>query len=177
MTRWFRLYADAMRSPKVAALSDREFRLWVQLLAAAAENDGKLPAIGDLKHILKSRLDHLLTGVERLISAGLIDRLEVGYEPHNWSKFQYKSDTSTVRVTKYRQKRNVSETVPEAETDTEPPRPPKGGEIRRRDGKNGASKIIQLGRSMKDGNEGSREGFGGDRPDACRLPQLAISDH
>lgn len=119
MTKWFRFYADAMRNPKVAALSDREFRLWVQVLSVASENDGRVPPAEELKHMLKARLDHLLTGLERLISTGLIDRLERGYEPHNWKKFQYKSDTSTERVRRHRDERNVSVTAPEAETDTD----------------------------------------------------------
>lgn len=117
MSKWFRFYSEAMRNPKVAALSDREFRLWVQLLSVASENDGRLPPLPELKLVLNTRLDHLLTGVERLISIGLIDRLEVGYEPHHWSKFQYKSDTSTDRVRKHRQERNVSVTPPEADTE------------------------------------------------------------
>lgn len=117
--RWFRFYAEALRNPKVARLSDKEFRLWVELLAVAADNDGSIPCLDDLKHLLKRRLDHLSTGVERLISIGLIDALEDGYEPHNWSKFQYKSDVSTERVHKHRAKRNVSETPPDTEADTE----------------------------------------------------------
>lgn len=117
--RWFRFYASAMRNPKVARLTDKEFRLWVELLGVAAENDGSIPCLDDLKHLLKRRLDHLSTGVERLLSIGLIDALEVGYEPHHWSKFQYKSDVSTGRVHKYRAKRNVSETPPDTDTDTE----------------------------------------------------------
>lgn len=112
---WFRFYAAALRNPKVAALSDREFRLWVSLLSAASENDGRLPPAQDLKHMLNARLDHLLSGLERLIRVGLIDALEHGYEPHNWSKFQYKSDTSTERVKKHRADRNVSGTPPDTE--------------------------------------------------------------
>lgn len=115
MTKWFRFYSDAMRNPKVAKLSDREFRLWVQVLAVASENEGRIPSAEDLKHVLNARLDHLLTGLKRLISAGLIDQLDVGYEPHNWNKFQYKSDTSTDRVKKHRAERNVSETPPDTE--------------------------------------------------------------
>ncbi len=110
---WFRFYSAAMRNPKVAALSDRDFRLWVTLLAAASENEGKLPPAPELKHMLNARLDHLLAGVERLIRAGLIDALEHGYMPHNWDKFQYKSDSSTERVKRHRAERNVSETPPE----------------------------------------------------------------
>lgn len=86
--RWFRFYAEAMRSPKVLQLTDREFRLWVQMLAIAAENDGFIPPADNLKRLLKARLDHLLTGVKRLLSVGLIDALEDGYEPHNWRNWQ-----------------------------------------------------------------------------------------
>jgi hypothetical protein len=119
MSRWFRFYADAMRNPKVARLSDKQFRLWVELLAVASENDGSIPCLDDLRYVLNRRLDHLSTGVEQLISMGLIDRLTDGYEPHNWSKFQYKSDTSSERVAKHRAKRNVTVTPPDTETDTE----------------------------------------------------------
>ena len=119
MSRWFRLYSDAMRNPKVARLNDKEFRLWVELLAVAAENEGTIPCLNDLKHLLKRRLDHLSTGVEHLISIGLIDPLADGYVPHSWSKFQYKSDVSTDRVHKHREKRNVSVTPPETEAETE----------------------------------------------------------
>lgn len=117
--RWFRFYADAMRNPKVARLSDKQFRLWVQLLSIAAENDGSIPPVDDLKLILNRRLDHLLTGVKELLSAGLIDALGDGYEPHNWNKFQYKSDTSNERVARHRAKRNVTVTAPDTETESE----------------------------------------------------------
>jgi hypothetical protein len=119
MNRWFRFYADAMRNPKVAQLTDKEFRLWVELLSVAADHDGAIPGLADLKNMLRRRLDHLSTGVQRLISVGLIDLLEVGFEPHNWTKFQYRSDTSTDRVRRHREKRNVSVTPPEAETEAE----------------------------------------------------------
>lgn len=119
MSRWFRFYSEAMRNPKVLRLSDKDFRLWVNVLAVAAENDGHIPADDDLKLVLGMRLDHLKGGLNRLISGGLIDALEHGYEPHNWSKFQYRSDTSTDRVQKHRAKRNVSETPPDTETDTD----------------------------------------------------------
>lgn len=117
--RWFRMYADAMRHPKVASLSDRDFRLWVTLLSVAAENEGKIPETDALKRLLKARLDHLLVSLKRLISLGLIDPLSDGYAPHNWAERQYKSDTSTDRVREHRQKRNVSETPPDTDTETE----------------------------------------------------------
>lgn len=117
--RWFRFYSAAMRDPKVAKLSDKQFRLWLHLLAVASENDGCIPPLEDLKYLLNRRLDHLSTGVKELISMGLIDCLSDGYEPHNWGKFQYKSDTSSERVAKHRAKRNVTVTPPDTETETE----------------------------------------------------------
>ncbi len=119
MSRWWRCYADAHRNPKIARLSDKDFRLWHRLLCIASENDGKIPPASDLKLLLSARLDHLLGGLDRLIRGGLIDALDDGYEPHNWSEKQYKSDTSTPRVQRFRNKRNVSETAPDTETDTE----------------------------------------------------------
>jgi hypothetical protein len=119
MSRWFRFYAGALRNPKVLRLSDKDFRLWVRLLAVASENDGHIPDGDDLRLVLNMRLDHLSSGVDRLISGGLIDAIDDGYEPHGWAKFQYKSDTSTERVHKHREKRNVSETPPETEAEAE----------------------------------------------------------
>jgi hypothetical protein len=119
VSRWFRSYADTHRNPKVARLSDSDFRLWHQLLCMASENDGILPPADDIKRVLNRRLDHLLEALKRLISGGLIDPLGDGYAPRNWSKRQYKSDTSTERVKKHREKCNVSETPPDTETDTE----------------------------------------------------------
>ena len=119
MSRWFRFYSDAMRNPKVLRLSDKDFRLWVGLMAVASENDGAIPGDDDLKLMLGMRLDHLKGGLDRLISGGLIDALADGYEPHHWAKFQYKSDTSNERVAKHRAKRNVTVTPPETDTDTD----------------------------------------------------------
>lgn len=123
MSRWFRFYAAAIRHPKVARLSDKDYRVWTELLAIACENNGFIPPLADLKHLLNRRLDHLSSSVDRLLSGGLIDVLEDGYEPHSWKERQYKSDTSTTRVQKHRRYRNVSkavtETAPDTDTDTE----------------------------------------------------------
>ena len=122
MSRWFRFYADATRNPKVLRLSDFEFRLWVRLLSIASENDGHIPPVDDLKLLLNMRLDNLLRGLNALVTTALVDAkggVTGGYEPHNWDKFQYKSDTSNERVAKFRAKGNVTVTPPDTDTDTE----------------------------------------------------------
>jgi hypothetical protein len=129
MARWFRFYADAMRNPKVLKLSDKDFRLWIRLLSIASENEGRIPPDDELKLVLSARLDYVKGGLKRLLKAGLIDPLKSGYEPHNWQKFQYKSDTSTERVQKHRRFRNVSETPPDTETDTDNAKAPKTASI------------------------------------------------
>jgi hypothetical protein len=120
VSRWFRSYADTHRNPKVAQLSDSDFRLWHQLLCIAAENGGLIPPLEGLKSLLKRRLDHLSCAVERLVKAGLIDHSDGCLIPHNWLERQYKSDCSTERVKRFRNaKRNVSETPPDTDTETE----------------------------------------------------------
>ncbi len=123
MMRWFRFYNDAMRHPKVAQLSDAHFRLWVELLCLASENDGEIPTEETLKALLRRRLDHLKAGLSALLRAGLMVPSGEGYAPHGWDKRQYKSDTSTERSRKFREKCNVAETVdatpPDTEADTE----------------------------------------------------------
>lgn len=132
-TRWFRSYADTHRNPKVAKLSDRDFRLWHELLCLAAENDGIIPPEGDLKHLLRMRLDHCSALLKRFQSGGLLDAVEGGYAPHNWNKRQFKSDTSTERVRKFRTgvnvSGNVSETPPDTETESDTEKKKDGGAL------------------------------------------------
>jgi hypothetical protein len=56
----------------------------------------------------------------QLHAAGLLDKTETGFTPHNWNGRQYKSDVSTERVKRFRQhKRNVSSTVTETAPETD----------------------------------------------------------
>ena len=121
MKCWFRLYPDAMRDPKVAALSDNDFRWWIKLLCIAAENDGIIPPVEQTRHLLSARLDHASKALDRMSSVGLIKVLDNGFTPNKWNEYQYKSDSSRDRVAKHRAKRNVTKplhvTAPEAEAE------------------------------------------------------------
>lgn len=137
MNRWFRYYEEALHDPKVLRLSDREFRVWVNLLCVASKCGGRLPPVSDLALELRMDEDAVRTVVERLVNGGMIDRCSGGpngthYAPHNWEKRQFKSDTSTERVKRFRKRsRNVTETAPDTESDTEeenPPSPLVGGD-------------------------------------------------
>jgi len=125
MSRWFRFYAEALDDPKVQKLDPSTFKHWVNLLCLAAKNDGVLPAQDDIAFAL--RIDDIACQslLDRLLIAGLIDILKGGpngsrIAPHGWSARQYKSDVSTDRVKRFRERsRNVSETPPDTDTETD----------------------------------------------------------
>lgn len=105
MTRWFRFYDDAINDPKILKLSDKTFRIWTGLLCLASKNDGKLPLFEDMAIMLRMKPEKLQPELEALIAAGLIDHGDDGMHPHNWNGRQYKSDDSSERVARYRDKR------------------------------------------------------------------------
>ncbi len=125
--QWFRFYHEVLDDPKVQSLSPEDFKFWVNMLCLACRRNGKIPNLKDISFGLRITTDACQTVLERLSNAGLIDTLSGGangchYAVHSWDKRQYKSDTSTERVKRFRQRSsNVTETVNETppETDTE----------------------------------------------------------
>lgn len=121
--RWFRFYDEALDNPKVQKLSGDDFKSWVNLLCLASRNLGKLPCVEDIGFALRIDRNGALTLVERLLNGGLIDKRSGGpdgwhYAPHGWDERQYKSDTSTERVKRFRQRsETVTETPPDTETE------------------------------------------------------------
>lgn len=122
---WLRLYDELLDDPKVQRLPAGDFKAWVNLLCLANRHDGVLPDEEAIAFAL--RIDEIACRslLERLSNAGLIDRLNGGANgsriaPHGWNKRQYKSDTSTDRVKRFRQRsKTATETPPEAETEAE----------------------------------------------------------
>lgn len=131
MARWFRAYDDALHDPKVQSLPPILFKFWFNLLCVASKYDGLIPPLSELQALLKARSNYVEAHIQGLLKRGLIDEVDGGYEPHNWRKFQYKSDSSTDRVRAHRDaKRNVSETPPDnrvQRTDTEKKDPAAAG--------------------------------------------------
>jgi hypothetical protein len=125
MSRWFRVYDELLDDPKVQRLPAEDFRGWMNLLCLASRNGGRIPPVEDVSFALRVTLDGARTLLERLRSGGLIVRKSGGVDgafdaPHKWDERQYKSDTSTDRVKRFRQRSaTVAETPPEAETEAE----------------------------------------------------------
>ena len=121
--RWFRLYDDVLNDPKVQKLSGETFKLWINVLCIASKHGGVLPNLEDLAFELRLPTLVCKTEIDILKQAGLIDG-DKKLKPHGWEKRQYKSDTSTERVKRFRERSSnatetVSETVPDTDTETD----------------------------------------------------------
>lgn len=126
MSQWFRMYAEVLDDPKVQRLSGEEFKGWVNILCLTAKCDGALPPVDDIGFALRLDAKKAEKMVSRLISVGLLVETETGLKPHKWDSRQYKSDVSTDRVKRFRERskkrpETETETGPDTETETEVP--------------------------------------------------------
>ncbi len=119
---WFRFYNDAVNDPKVQRLRPELFKFWINALCIASANNGKLSTMEDMAYALRMSPDDTITCVSELLMQGLLDQTKTGIEPHNWKKRQFKSDTSTDRVKRFRKRsKTVSRNAPDqtrTETDS-----------------------------------------------------------
>jgi hypothetical protein len=120
MARWFRSHVAKLESHKVQLLSDAHYRAWESLLCVAALHDGVLPSLPETAFRLRKSTEETAALIEALLAARLFDRTDRGIEPHDWSEWQYRSDVSSERVKRFRQRgRGVSETPSESDTDSD----------------------------------------------------------
>lgn len=123
MTHWFRLYDELLDDPKVQCLDPEDFKNWINLLCVASRNGGKIGNVSETAFALRMSEDGALTVLERLCQRCLIDKVSGGtdgwhYAPHAWGKRQYKSDTSTERVKRFRNRsKPLHETAPDTDTE------------------------------------------------------------
>jgi hypothetical protein len=108
---WLRMYTGTLDNLKAQSLPGELFKFWINLLLVAKLFDGKLPPLNELAFLMRISEEVAKEALGELIRRGLIDEVEPGvYQPHNWTKHQYVSDSSTPRVQKHRAKQagNVS---------------------------------------------------------------------
>lgn len=101
---WFRMYSSVINDPKVMKLPEATRWHWVAFLCVASDNGGKLPLAADLAFSLRMTEQRAASLVAELHRAGLLDKTDDGFAPHNWAGRQYQSDSSTKRVQKHRNK-------------------------------------------------------------------------
>lgn len=125
MSRWFRMHDKILDDPKVQCLPAEDFRAWVNLLCLTSRSGGKIPDEEHCCFALRMKREDVSSLFQRLLNGGLIEKRNGGpngyhYAPHKWEENQYKSDTSTERVKRFRERQEtLFETPPEAETETE----------------------------------------------------------
>lgn len=108
MSRWFRLYDDTINDPKILKLPEVLRWYWIALLCVASKCGGNLPPLDDIAIQLRVTQAKATEVLASLVKAGLLDRTETGFVPHNWHGRQYKSDrddTAAKRAKKYRDAR------------------------------------------------------------------------
>src|SRR3954466_2529829 len=119
MNRWFRMYDEVLDNAKVQRLSGDGFKAWVNILCLASRNDGQVPCIEDIAFSLRLDGKRATAMVSRLVGAGLLIPNDEGFRPHKWNERQYKSDVSTSRVKRFRERsKGVSDGVAETATET-----------------------------------------------------------
>lgn len=120
MSRWWRAYDDALNNPKLQRINAALFRSWFNLCCLASKNGGPLPSLDVIAFALRCTEPQASRIIHDLMQAGLVDVAGEGFEMHDWKDHQYQSDSSTERVKRFRNgQRNVSETPPETEQNTE----------------------------------------------------------
>ncbi len=125
MSRWFRIYDELLDDPKVQRLPPEDFKGWVNLLCLASRNEGRLPPVADIAFALRETESCVSLLTERLLNGGLLERRKGYLFPYKWAERQYKSDTSTGRVKRFRERsKTVAETSSDTEADTEHKEPP-----------------------------------------------------
>lgn len=127
MSRWWRAYDEAATDPKLGLLSDELHRAWFNLMCIASANNGEFPPIKQIAYTLRVKPERAAAILAELHGAGLLDKTDDGFAPHNWKKRQYKADvtdpTAAERMKRYRDNkrndRNAAVTPLRPETDTE----------------------------------------------------------
>lgn len=120
MTRWFRFYDEVVDDPKVQRLPAALFKFWVNSMCLASKNGGDMPALVDMAFRLRMTEKQVSTSLRALVDAALVDQLDGVSTPHNWNVRQFKSDVSTDRVKRFRERtkerdETVSGNAPESE--------------------------------------------------------------
>lgn len=109
MNHWWRAYNEAVNDPKLQLLSDALFRAWFNVMCIASSNDGNLPPLKDIAFTLRIQPTKAAQVLAQLHTAGLLDKTETGFIPHNWNGRQYKSDktdeTAAERMARYRERK------------------------------------------------------------------------
>ena len=118
--RWFRLHAEILHDPRVQTLNHKLFKIYINLLCYAALKDdcGRIGNVSETAYVTHETEKTVSSAFHDLMERGLLGTENETFHIPQWAKKQYKSDTSTDRVKRFRKRfRNVSETAPDTDSD------------------------------------------------------------
>ena len=107
---WLRLYTDILDDEKIAQLSDNQYRIFTFLMLMASENDLGGVVTQSHKAIawrLRMPVNRIKSAIEKLEALNIISNENNTITFLNWHKRQYKSDNSTERVKRFRNKKET----------------------------------------------------------------------
>lgn len=119
---WLRFWTDILDSEKIADLDDASYRGWSLTLIAAKrfDHDGMLPPLRRLAYWLRRSEAVVADLLERLVSAGLLDRDGDWFRVHDWKRWQEPEDrTNAERQRRHREKKKPPSALPEEERKAE----------------------------------------------------------
>lgn len=116
---WFRFYKEFAGDPKVQSMGEKFQRRLVMLFCLQCDESLHKLKEEEIAFSLRISIEELNETFELFQEKGFIDYDDEGtILVENWNKRQFKSDNSTQRVRKYRErKRNVPETAKSKETE------------------------------------------------------------
>lgn len=126
--QWFRLYAEFATDPKVQMMSEADQRRFIMVLCIRCSNDDVTFQDEEIAFQLRISSEDWARSKAVFLQKGLIHEDNT---PVAWDKRQFVSDSSAERVRRHRaakkkagkQPCNVTETAPEADTDSETEKP------------------------------------------------------
>lgn len=125
MTAWYRAFSETLNDPKVQTLPLDAFKAWHNCLYLASSISSATGNIGTIEQIafaFRETVSSVSSAFHPLLERGLLVTENETFHIVSWRKRQYKSDTSTERVKRFRKRsRNVTETAPDTDTDTDIP--------------------------------------------------------
>jgi hypothetical protein len=102
---WFRLYAEFATDPKVQSMSEEMQRRLVMLFCLQCSGDLQKLSDSEIAYFLRVDIETLHETLQLFQDKKFIDE---NRQICNWNKRQFKSDISTHRVQKHRNKQKVS---------------------------------------------------------------------
>lgn len=121
MRTWIKLYTEIVSDPKMGRLTDRQFRVCINLFALAGveDHDGLLPTTTDLAWHLRMSVDDLANDLQALAQVGIIAAVDDVWLIAKWQDRQARSPSAQPEAVLERVRRYRNKAAAERNADSE----------------------------------------------------------